>query len=76
MNKPYLFADDCPMCGQKDEAEMWKGARIFNTEWKHHYLCCSDKCGRAFLISPKHKELERLRIKGRIADLEKALKEL
>ena len=74
MNQPYYFAEDCPVCGEKDELEKYKGARRGNTSWGHSYSCCSDKCGKAFLNSPQHKELERLRITEKIAGLQEALK--
>lgn len=74
MNEPYQFVDDCPMCGQKDEENLYKGARVGSSDWGHSYLCCSEKCGRAFLNSPQHKKLERLRIRSKIASLKAELK--
>lgn len=71
--EPYRLADDCPHCGQKDQPNAWKGARMGNTSWNHSYSCCSDECGKAFLNTPKYKELERLRINGKIASLKREL---
>lgn len=45
MKEPYHFADPCPNCGQKDEEETYKGARMSATSWGHSVPCCSDKCG-------------------------------
>jgi hypothetical protein len=76
MHEPYWLAADCPNCGQKDELEQFKGARLFNSEWGHSYSCCSEACGRAFLNSPQHKAKERERIKREIKQLRAELEEL
>ena len=56
-NKPYYWADPCPNCGQEDEYEREKGARMGSSAWNHHYMCCSEKCGLEFAeklkLSPK-----------------------
>lgn len=41
----YLLAADCPVCGCKDAKDEWVGARMWSTEWRHDFPCCSDKCG-------------------------------
>ena len=72
----YYMAADCPVCGEKDEPWKWKGARMGSTQWGHDYNCCSEKCGKAFLNSPKHKELERERIQFKIDLLQEKLKNI
>lgn len=72
--RTYWMAPDCPNCGQKDEPHTNKGARMGCSDWGHNYSCCSDKCGREFLNSEKHRAMERDRLKQQIAALEHQLK--
>lgn len=44
-NRQYFLAEDCPVCGCKDEPETWGGARMSSSRWGHNFACCSDKCG-------------------------------
>lgn len=74
--KHYRMADDCPHCGQKDEQDKWKGARMGSTSWGHDYMCCSDGCGVAFKTNPKRLEMDRAEIKSQIEALEYKLKNL
>ncbi len=53
----YHFVEDCPNCGEKDELNQWKGARMHSSSWGHPYACCSDACGVALKKSRKLKEL-------------------
>jgi len=76
MREQYWMAGDCPNCGEKDVMWAYKGARMGSSEWGHNYTCCSDKCGREFLNSAKHKALERQRIKDEMEDLQHQLKVL
>ena len=76
MNKQYYLAADCPNCGQKDAPNAWKGARMSAPVWGHNYPCCSDKCGYEFLNSPKHKAMEKRRIKQQINALKYSLRDL
>jgi len=75
-NRQYHFADDCPNCGEKDELNKWKGARMGATKWGHDYLCCSDKCGYEFLNSEKRKKLEISRLEQQISCMIDMLKTL
>lgn len=43
--RQYHMAADCPVCGDKDEKDAWRGARMGSTAWGHNFPCCSDKCG-------------------------------
>lgn len=74
--REYWLADDCPNCGQKDEINAWKGARMGSTEWGHDYTCCSEKCGREFLNSKKHKSMEKDRVNRQIESLKYQLEQL
>lgn len=75
-NNTYYMANDCPNCGEKDEAWKWKGARMGSTKWGHNYSCCSDKCGFEFLNNPKRKELDRQHIELEILCLKSKLEKL
>jgi len=66
----YLWAADCPNCGEKDEEGEYKGARLNDTRWGHEYSCCSDKCGKEFYHSDKHKKLVITNIEHQMAGLE------
>ena len=46
----YNWADDCPVCGQKDELDMYLGARRGSTSYGHSVSVCSDKCGKRYRI--------------------------
>lgn len=46
----YNYADDCPVCGEKDELEKYQGARMGSTAWGHAIQCCSRKCGLRYRI--------------------------
>ena len=70
------MAADCPQCGQKDEPHKWKGARMGSTSWGHDYMCCSDACGIAFKTNPKRLEMDREKIKSKIAALQYELRNL
>ena len=74
--KQYWMAEDCPNCGQKDELDKWKGARMGSTSWGHDYMCCSDACGTAFKTNPKRLKMDRAKIKSQIKALEYQLKNL
>lgn len=74
--KHYWMADDCPHCGQKDEVDKWKGARMGSTSWGHDYMCCSEACGVAFKSNPKRLEMDREKIKSQIRNLQYRLREL
>ena len=56
--EPYYLAEDCPQCGQKDEINKWRGARMGSSSWGHDFSCCSNKCGIAFRDNPKRIEME------------------
>jgi predicted nucleic acid-binding Zn ribbon protein len=45
------MAEDCPVCGEKDAPDSWRGARMGSTSWGHDYMCCSDECGRKYANS-------------------------
>jgi Zn ribbon nucleic-acid-binding protein len=72
----YHLANDCPNCGQQDSVNAWKGARMGSTRWGHGYMCCSEKCGVAFLNSENHKRLEREKIEWQMAGLKQRLEHL
>lgn len=75
-SREYWMAADCPNCGEKDEPHAWKGARMSSTAWGHNYSCCSEKCGREFLNSKKHKAMEKSRVELQIEALKSQLKAL
>lgn len=74
--KQYWMDNDCPQCGQKDELNKWKGARMGSTSWGHDYMCCSDACGIEFKTNPKRLEMDKSKIKNQIKALEYQLKNL
>lgn len=53
--RQYYKVHDCPQCGERDEKDAWKGARMKCTSWGHDFACCSDECGKAFAVSWKEK---------------------
>jgi len=46
----YNWAEDCPVCGQKDELDKYRGARQGKTSYGHSISVCSDKCGKRYRI--------------------------
>lgn len=58
MRHPYYLVEDCPECGEKDEINKWKGARMGSSSWGHNYSCCSERCGLAFRDNPKRIDRE------------------
>ena len=51
----YRKAHNCPQCGEQDEEDAWKGARLRSISWGHDFACCSDECGKAFAETWKEK---------------------